>query len=700
MSFISKPLQNLAAWVSAPKRCYQLREGSGEDVGLLGIKGASLCDLSRANYPVPPAFIISSEFSLEFRKFDVDAPIPEGILREIVANIHKLESISGRRFGGCVDGKLPLLVSVRGSSALPLPLWEGIDLGNCSSIQGLPDSYSTPGLMESVLNIGMNDDVASQLSKEFNVRFACDSYARFLFSFGVSVLGADPDLYHAVMQQVLVSSDTLGGRLAKNRLMLLADLQYVVQEFKKICKVPDDPMEQLVLVIRALLRVWFADTAVKLRRKIDSSSIPGTAIIVQEMVYGNLNRQSGAGVCFSRDPTTGDEGVVVHFLPNAEGDDFIMSQRSAWSFSDLRLDIPQAAQKLEIYCESLERKYKELQEISFAIEDGEVRILQARRCRCSPIASLRTITSMVERGSLSEREGLQKLDPRQMPFFLQKQVDTSLKNGMNVVSSGRPAGYGIASGHVAFSPGKVQRFVTEGKQVIYCAENISAFDDKSLSAMTLSVGVAALSGNIRSEIAVLCRGLGKSAVVGLQDVCFVDQKVELDEKTEEEEFFEPCTTVLSGAKFGIETIIREGDIVTIDGSCGQLLVGIPLTVDPSKDMAFTKVVRWADKHRNFRVFANVDDFPDIPVATTSGADGMTLSTDFLLKDSQITTLMRFYMLSTTNDTRASLLTKLFQMHTCDLMTVLSQFDGREVFVQLFDKLVSGQSYWMYHLCYQ
>jgi len=507
-------------------------------------------------------------------------------------------------------------VSLRGSTSLPLPLWEGINLEDLIGLQGLPDSYSIPGLMESALNIGMNDDVAIQLAEKFNTRFACDTYARFLFNFGVLVLGVDPGKYHTIMQHVMARTNgTLGGRLLNNKTVHLADLQYIVQEFKKICQIPDDPMEQLVMVIRAILSVWFGDTAMRLRGKMNDKSSKGAAIIVQAMVYGNLNRSSGAGVCFSRDPTTGEPGIVGQYLPNAEGDDIFISLRPPMSFPQMRVELPKVAERLEMFCEVLEKKHKEMQEIEFAVEDGVLYILQAKRSRRSPIASFVTVASMVEVGLLTEREGLMLLDPRQLPFFSQKQIDPSLKNGLNVVSSGRPGGYGIASGHAAFSPSKVHSFVAAGKQTIFCVGDLSEFAEDDLSAMVAATGVATLSGSLRSDVAVLCRGLSKPAVVGLRDISFIDEKI--DDEKGSDNFIPACARVLYGSKFGVETVIHEGDIVTVDGSTGQLLTGIPSTIDPAKDKIFLRVINWTDQYRSQKVFANVDSFPDIAIAAAA-----------------------------------------------------------------------------------
>ncbi|MEX2282311.1 MAG: pyruvate, phosphate dikinase [Gemmatimonadota bacterium] len=607
-------------------------DGSREDKDLLGGKGSGLAEMTRIGIPVPPGFTITTEVCRHFLK---TGDYPSGLREQVAANLRRLEVDTGKQFGGESN---PLLVSVRSGAA-----------------------SSMPGMMETILNLGLNDRTVEGLaSASGNDRFAFDSYRRFISMYSDVVLGVP----HSEFEKILDARKEKRGLKADTQLDA-NDLRAVVAAYKELVvrqtgkPFPEDPEQQLWGAIAAVFNSWNIERAVAYRKM---NAIPdnlGTAVNLVAMVYGNMGDDSGTGVVFTRNPSTGERKLFGEFLINAQGEDVVAGIRTPISIEEMARALPEAYEQLLRVQLILERHYRDVQDVEFTVERGDLYLLQTRNGKRTAAAAVRIAVDMADEGLIDEREAVLRVDPKQLDQILHPTIDPKAKP--TVLVTGLPASPGAASGIVVFDSLTAIQRSAEGEPVILVRPETSPDD---FPGMVASRAIVTSRGGMTSHAAVVARGIGKCCVVGAHEL-----RVDLVNKT-----------------FGNNGhTVREGEWITVDGTTGQVLQGKVKTVTPKLSEQFHRLMAWADGYRRMGVRANADTPADARNAREFGAQGIGLCrTEHMFFEGDRIHAMREMILAEKLDTRKKALSKLLPMQREDFAGIFRAMDGLPVTIRLLD----------------
>jgi pyruvate, orthophosphate dikinase len=560
----------------AEKRVYffgnKKAEGKASMKQLLGGKGANLAEMTNLGVPVPPGFTIATNVCQEY--YSNNAKWPSGLEAEVAKNIKKLETAMGKKFG---DPKNPLLVSVRSGAAV-----------------------SMPGMMDTVLNLGLNDDVvAGLIEKTNNPRFVYDIYRRFIDMYGDVVMGCKHENFEEALEAAKKKA-----KVENDNQLSAEQLAEVVESYKKIYKknignmFPQDPMEQLKGSIDAVFGSWNSERAIKYRQIHKIENLLGTAVNVQAMVFGNMGDDCGTGVCFTRNPSTGAKELYGEFLINAQGEDVVAGIRTPLEMKKLSKIMPKAYKELVALMKKLEKHYKDMQDIEFTIEQKKLFILQTRNGKRTAAAAVKCAVDMVAERLIPNKTAVKRVMPEQLDMLLHPSFDSKAKR--NVIAKGLPASPGAAVGQVVFDAETADAWAAEGKKVILVRIETSPED---ISGMHASEGILTQRGGMTSHAAVVARGMGKCCVAGVGEIS-------INYKTK---------------RFAVgRTTVKEGDWLSLDGTRGEVALGkIPL-VEPELSGDFARFMAICDKVRKLNVRTNADTPEDADAARKFGAEGIGL----------------------------------------------------------------------------
>lgn len=615
-----------------PRHVVRFQDGDRHQRDLLGGKGANLCEMSRIGLPVPPGFVVTTEACRAY--LASGGAVPEGLWDQVAAALAELETTLGRRLGDPSD---PLLLSVR---------------------SGAP--FSMPGMMDTVLNLGLNDDTVEGLAAATgDARFAWDAYRRFIQLFGKVVMGVPGEDFE----------DLLAKRMADAGVTTDADLdvdalRLVAADFAETVAavagepVPADPVVQLHRAVEAVFRSWNGRRARDYRRMEGISDDLGTAVNVQAMVFGNLLDDSATGVAFTRNPSTGEARAYGDWLLRAQGEDVVAGIRLTRDLDDLRAAFPRQATQLDEVMATLEGHYRDMCDIEFTIERGTLWILQTRVGKRTAAAALQMAVDMVAEGLIDRREGVTRVTPAQLEQLLHPQFAPAAV--YEAVARGLNASPGAAVGRAVFTADDAERRAADGEDVVLIRPETSPDD---LHGMIAATGILTSRGGLVSHAAVVARGMGKPAVCGVGDL-----RIDVAARQ---------------ARVG-DTVIREGDVVSIDGTTGEVVLGELPLVTPEPTGPFATVLAWADEVRTLGVRANADLAEDATRARELGAEGIGLCrTEHMFLGERLPLVQRLILADTAADEQAAL-EALLERQREDFAAVLAAMDGLPVTVRLLD----------------
>jgi len=600
---------------------------------LLGGKGANLAEMTNIGIPVPPGFTISTEACIEF--YENDRQWPEGLEDEVKAHLARLEEVMGTKFG---DPENPLLLSVRSGARV-----------------------SMPGMMDTVLNLGMNDQtVQGLIAKTGNERFAYDCYRRFVQMYGDVVLGVDFDLFEALIQEV---KDRKGVELDVD--LEASDWKELVGKFKALVKektgkdFPDNPMEQLYGSINAVFASWNNPRAVKYREIHEIPGDWGTAVNVQVMVFGNMGDDSGTGVAFTRDPATGENVLYGEFLMNAQGEDVVAGIRTPEPIAELKRLKPKIYAELEAIYKKLENHYKDMQDIEFTIQEDVLYILQTRAGKRTATSAVKIAVDMVDEGLIDKETAILRVDAVQLDQLLHPMLDPNAK--YDVLAKGLPASPGAAVGRVVFNANDAEEWHSRGEKVILVRTETSPED---IGGMNVAQGILTSRGGMTSHAAVVARGMGKCCVAGAGDIQVIEA--------------EKCFRVG-------DVTVKEGDWITLNGTKGEVIVGKMELVEPKLAGEFGRLMEWADEVRKLRIRTNADTPHDAKVARDFGAEGIGLCrTEHMFFAEDRINIVRQMILADDAEGRRKALAKLLPIQKGDFKGIFREMDGLPVTIRLLD----------------
>ena len=619
------------------KYVYLFTEGSKDMRNLLGGKGANLAEMTNIGLPVPQGFTVTTEACTSY--YEHDRKLSDEILSQIDEKIHELEEITGKTLG---DRKNPLLVSVRSGARA-----------------------SMPGMMDTILNLGMNDDVAEGFSEVTNnKRFVYDSYRRFIQMFADVVMGFPKSSFERKFDDI---KEEKGVELDTE--LTAEDLEEVVhiykEEYKKHAGVefPQDPKEQLMAAVEAVFRSWMNDRAITYRRLNDIPSSWGTAVNVQEMVYGNRGETSGTGVAFTRNPATGENKLFGEYLMNAQGEDVVAGIRTPQSIDTLKEVMPECYEQFSQICKTLENHYKDMQDMEFTIEDGKLFMLQTRNGKRTATAALKIAVDMVNEGMVTKEQALLMVDPKQLDQLLHPMFDPESLANAEVVATGLAASPGAATGKIAFTADDVVRMHNEGEKDIILVRLETSPED--IEGMNLAHGILTLRGGMTSHAAVVARGMGTCCVSGCGDLS-------IDEENN--------TLTLKDGR-----ILKEGDYISLDGSAGNVYAEQIKTVDASITGNFGTFMEWADEYRTLEVRANADTPRDALQAKEFGAEGIGLCrTEHMFFDEERIFNFRKMITATDVESREAALENILPYQREDFEGLFRTMDGKCVIIRFLD----------------
>jgi pyruvate,orthophosphate dikinase len=610
------------------KRVYLFSEGSKDDRDLLGGKGANLCEMTRLGLPVPFGFVITTPTCREY--FDAGNRLPLLLEQEYRVALDLVEKEMGARFG---DPENPLLFSVR---------------------SGAP--VSMPGMMNTILNLGINDDIAAGLAQRTgNPRFAYDCYRRFIQMFADVVLGADA---HA-MEQVIEDYKRQHG-YANDVAMQAEDWQAVIERFKAMVDFPEDPFVQLRLAVEAVFQSWYTPRANVYREMNNIPDTLGTAVNVQAMVFGNFGEDSGSGVAFTRNPATGEREFFGEFLFNAAGEDVVAGIRTPQPVNALAERLPEVYDELDRTQALLEKHYRDMQDIEFTVQEGRFYMLQTRSGKRTGRAAVRIAVEMVAEGMIEEQEALLRVTPEHVQSFLHPMIDPAAER--EVVATGLPASPGGVTGIAVFSADEAVEQEATGQRVILLRRETTPED---IHGMKVAEGVLTELGGMTSHAAVVARGMGVCAITGC-DALRID-------------------TAAGTATAEDGTVIRRGDVVTLDGATGEVMLGDVPKIEASSSGDFQTLLGWADKYRRLKVRANAETPEDAAKARELGAEGIGLCrTEHMFFAAERIDHMRAMILAASDEERARELAILEQFQSSDMLELYRAMDGLPVTIRLLD----------------
>lgn len=608
-------------------------DGRGDMKDLLGGKGAGLAEMTNLKVPVPAGFTITTEACNEY--FKAGKKYPPGMLEQVLENLKKVEKTMGMKFGDPVN---PLLVSVRSGS-----------------------KFSMPGMMDTVLNLGLNDTTINALIKKTgNVRFVYDAYRRLITMFGSIVMGIDRQKFEKALEEM---KEKKGVRLDTE--LTADDLKNLVEEFKIIYKrgtgeeFPTDPLEQLKKAVNAVFDSWFGDRAVKYRKLNDIPDYLGTACNIQSMVFGNLGENSGTGVGFTRDPSTGQNKFFAECLINAQGEDVVAGIRTPLKIEELRKRLPKAYKKLDGIYKKLEKHYKDMLDIEFTVQEGKLYMLQTRVGKRTAAAALKIAIDMVKEKIIDKKTAILRIDPQQLDQLLHPMIDP--KAQIKVIAKGLPASPGAAVGNVVFTAEDAERAAEKGGKVILVRTETSPED---IGGMDAAQGILTARGGMTSHAAVVARGMGKCCIAGCGAINI----------NELQRYF----TVN-------DLVIKEGDYITLNGTTGEVMLGQAPLVTAKLTGDFGTFMKWVDEYRKLGVRTNADTSHDSEVARKFGAEGIGLCrTEHMFFAPERIIAVREMILADDTEGRKKALAKLLPMQKSDFIEIFKVMKGLPVTIRLLD----------------
>ena len=617
------------------KFVYLFKEGNADMRELLGGKGANLAEMTNLGLPVPQGFTITTEACTQY--YEDGRRINDDIQAEIMATIPKLEEITGKKFG---DEENPLLVSVRSGARA-----------------------SMPGMMDTILNLGLNERVVNVIAeKSNNPRWAWDCYRRFIQMFSDVVMEVGKKYFEQLIDKMKeekgVKQDV---ELTADDLKTLAG-QFKAEYKKQLGKdFPDDPKEQLFEAIKAVFRSWDNPRANVYRRDNDIPYSWGTAVNVQAMAFGNMGDDCGTGVAFTRDPATGNKGLFGEFLTNAQGEDVVAGVRTPMHISEMEQKFPAAFKKFKEVCSILENHYRDMQDMEFTVEHGELFMLQTRNGKRTAKAALKIACDLVDEGMRTEQEAVLMIDPRNLDTLLHPQFDAKALKAATPMGKGLGASPGAACGQIVFTADDAEKWHAEGKKVILVRLETSPED---ITGMKASQGILTVRGGMTSHAAVVARGMGTCCVSGCSDIV-------MDEENKK--------FTLGGKTF------HEGDVISIDGSTGNIYDGAIATVDAQIAGEFGRVMGWADKYRKLKVRTNADTPADAKKARELGAEGIGLCrTEHMFFEPDRIAAFREMICSDTVEEREAALAKILPMQQADFEKLYEALEGCPVTIRFLD----------------
>ncbi|MBI2884909.1 MAG: pyruvate, phosphate dikinase [Candidatus Omnitrophica bacterium] len=608
-------------------------DGSASMRKLLGGKGANLAEMTNLGIPVPPGFTITTEACLTY--YELNQRWPDGLDTELAQKVHWLESVLRKGFG---DPANPLLVSVRSGAAV-----------------------SMPGMMDTILNLGLNDRAVHALIKKTgNPRFAYDAYRRFVQMFGDVVL----EVEHKAFEKAL-SAKKQANRVTNDSDLSADALKELVGEYKALIKqhkgvsFPDDPMEQLRLAINAVFSSWKNARAVTYRKLNNIPDSLGTAVTVQSMVFGNMGPKSMTGVCFTRDPSTGEKVFYGEYLVNAQGEDVVAGIRTPLPIAKLKETFPKLYNQLHKLGQQLERYFKEVQDLEFTVEEGTLFMLQCRSAKRTAAAAVATAVAFVEEGLISRDDALLRIEPAHIDQLLHPTIDPKVK--FEVLAKGLPASPGAAVGKVVFDAHRAVTLSEDGDKVILVRQETSPED---IAGMAAAQGILTARGGMTSHAAVVGRGMGKCCVVGCSDIIV----------REEDGRFEIGSTV-----------VKEGDVISLNGTTGEVILGAVPLVEPKLTSSFKQLLSWADQTRRLGVRTNGDTPQDARIAREFGAEGIGLCrTEHMFFGDERLPAVRQMIVAKDVTARKAALKKLLPFQKQDFIDIFTAMEGLPVTVRLLD----------------
>lgn len=607
-------------------------EGKNSMKDLLGGKGANLAEMANLGIPVPPGFTITTEVCVLYLE---NGSYPDGVLDQIDAAIEKLEKVNDKKFGDVND---PLLLSVRSGARA-----------------------SMPGMMDTVLNLGLNDESVEGLAKKTgNERFAYDSYRRFLMMFGDVVLDIKHEYFESAIE---AKKNELGVR--QDTQLTASALKQLAETFKEIIKkktgseFPQDPRKQLQMAIEAVFNSWNNQRAIRYRKLNNIPMDWGTAVNVQTMVYGNMGETSGTGVAFTRDPATGKKEFFGEYLMNAQGEDVVAGIRTPLTITTLAQKMPSAYSQLVDICQKLEKHFKDMQDIEFTIQEGKLYMLQTRNGKRTAAAALNIAVDMVSEGLIDKKTALMRVRPEQIDQLLHPMIDPSAK--YEVVATGLPASPGAAVGKVVFTAEHAEEMAALNKKVILVRAETSPED---IGGMDAAQGILTVRGGMTSHAAVVARGMGKPCVAGCGAL-----SIDIHEKV-----------------FTVNDLrIKEGDYISIDGATGSVILGKVALVTPGVSGELKTLLSWADEVRKMGVRTNADTPHDAAVARDFGAEGIGLCrTEHMFFGDDRIPVVREMILAEDEYARKEALNKLLPMQREDFIGIFRTMQGYPVTIRLLD----------------
>jgi pyruvate,orthophosphate dikinase len=614
------------------KYVYDFEEGSAEMKYLLGGKGANLAEMTRLGFNVPPGFTVTTEACKEYVKL---GGFPDGLWEETVAAVHRIEEKTGKKFG---DSENPLLVSVR---------------------SGAP--FSMPGMMDTVLNLGLNDEtIKGLIARTGDERFAYDAYRRFIQMFSDIVLKVDRNLFEheitARKEQKGLSSDTD---------LTAEDWKELVAIFKDIVKretgqdFPTEPWEQLKLAIKAVFDSWNNPRAQVYRRINRIPDDLGTGVNVQAMVFGNMGNDSATGVAFTRNPSTGENEIFGEYLVNAQGEDVVAGIRTPQPISKMKDEIPEAYEQLTQLMKQLEKHYRDMQDIEFTVEKGRLFMLQTRSGKRTARAAIKIAVDMVEEGLITKEEAVMRVNPAQLDQLLHPMIDPDAD--VTVLTKGLPASPGAATGKVVFDADEAEERGKKGEKVILVRWETTPDD---IHGIVEAQGILTSHGGMTSHAAVVARGMGKPCVSGAEEV-------KIDEKNR---------LFVVG-----EVTVRDGDVITIDGTTGRVMLGEVPLIPPRVTTDLEKLLAWADEIRTLGVRTNADTPADAKRAREFGAEGIGLCrTEHMFFGEDRLPWVQKMILAESDEARAEALDRLLPMQRSDFEGIFEVMSGLPVTIRLLD----------------
>ena len=617
------------------KYVYLFKEGNAKMRNLLGGKGANLAEMTGLNLPVPQGFTVTTEACTAY--YANNREIPAEILEQIDAALAETEKICGKKFG---DLENPFLVSVRSGARV-----------------------SMPGMMDTILNLGLNDVAVQGLAKlTSNERFAYDSYRRFIQMFSDVVMGVDKALFEGILDDVKESE----GVKFDTELTTL-NMKEIVRRFKALylreigAEFPQDPREQLLASIKAVFRSWDNERAIYYRRMNDIPGDWGTAVNVQSMVFGNMGETSGTGVAFTRNPSTGENKLYGEYLINAQGEDVVAGIRTPQQIATLEQVMPDVYRQFTEIADILEKHYRDMQDMEYTIERGKLYMLQTRNGKRTAQAALKIAVDMVNEGMITKEDAVMMVEPRQLDALLHPQFEQKALKAAQPIAKGLPASPGAACGQIYFTAAEVTAAAKAGRKAVLVRLETSPED---IEGMNHAQGVLTIRGGMTSHAAVVARGMGTCCVAGCGELKIDEEKKIL---------------IAGGFKY------REGDFISLDGSTGNVYGEAIPTVDADVSGDFATLMGWADKVRHLQVRTNADNPRDAAVAVKYGAEGIGLTrTEHMFFAADRIAAVREMILSSTEEQRRAALDKILPMQKGDFKGIYEVMGVRPVTIRFLD----------------